>query len=273
MVVLALECGKPMDMPLNLTPARDDGMAVDLQAPTAERPLTLLKLRLMCELRALEREGAGGLAMLRHLLASPLRGRTAVVSAFGAESALLLALVAEIDRAVPVIFLETGKHFPETLAHRDRVTAHLGLTDVRSVHPQDAQLTARDPDGELWQYDTDACCTLRKVEPLEQALSGIEVWISGRKRFQAATRSDLRFTEEEGERLKLNPLADWDAGRILAELEARGLPRHPLVDRGYPSIGCAVCTRSVRPGEDSRAGRWSGSGKTECGIHRPGDAA
>lgn len=221
-------------------------------------------------LNALQGQGADGRMLLRHVLLQMMPGRIATVSSFGAESAVLLALIAEIDDTVPVLFLETGKHFLETLAYRDTLTRELGLLDVRSVSPDRAALTDRDPGGELWQYDTDACCALRKVEPLADALGGFEGWISGRKRHQASTRAAIPFVELDGDQLKLNPIADWDGPRIQAEFARRNLPPHPLVARGFPSIGCAVCTRVVGEGEDARAGRWSGSNKTECGIHRRG---
>ncbi len=219
-------------------------------------------------LRALERRGGNGRDVMAEALTGTLAGRLAVVSSFGAESAVLLALVAEIAPATPVLFLETRKHFPETLAYRDGLAAYLGLTDVRDVAPAPAELRRRDPGGELWQFDPDACCALRKVEPLEQVLLPFDGWITGRKRFQAATRARLPFVEAETGRLKLNPLADWDAVAVRQEFERRQLPRHPLVAAGYRSIGCAVCTRAVGVGEDSRAGRWSGSAKVECGIHQ-----
>jgi phosphoadenosine phosphosulfate reductase len=219
-------------------------------------------------LGGLEAQGANGREILRQALLTVLPGRIATVSSFGAESAVLLALIAEIDPTAPVLFLETGKHFPETLAYRDALVGHLGLLDVRDIAADREVLEERDPAGELWQYDTDACCALRKVEPLDEALASFEGWISGRKRHQAGTRRALPIVERDGARLKLNPIADWDGPRIQAEFARRGLPAHPLVARGYPSIGCAVCTRAVAAGEDSRAGRWSGSGKVECGIHR-----
>lgn len=212
-------------------------------------------------------EGVTGHELLRRALVGPLRHRVAVVSSFGAESALLLSVVAAIDPSVPVIFLETGKHFSETLAYREALAAHLGLTDVRDVMPRERAVQDQDPTGELWYYDQDACCRLRKVGPLERALAPFDAWISGRKRFQAATRATLPLVERDGVRLKFNPLADWDAARIGQELAGRQLPRHPLVEQGYPSIGCSVCTRPVVMGEDGRAGRWSGSRKVECGIH------
>lgn len=217
---------------------------------------------------ALAGSGLGGVDLLARAIRHDLRGRLAVVSSFGAESVLLLALVAEIDPATPVLFLETDRHFPETLAYRDAVAARLGLTDLRDLRPAPVEAADADPTGELWYYDPDSCCALRKVRPLERALAGFDAWVTGRKRHQAATRERLPFVELEGDRIKLNPLADWDRDRIEAEITARGLPRHPLVAKGYPSIGCATCTRAVGAGEDDRAGRWAGLRKVECGIHQ-----
>jgi phosphoadenosine phosphosulfate reductase len=194
--------------------------------------------------------------------------RIAVVSSFGAESAALLYLVAEIDPATPVIFLETGKHFPETLMYRDRLVGRLGLKDVRSVRPDAEDLAAHDPDGRLWTQDADHCCHLRKVVPLDRALSGFDAWITGRKRFQGGLRAKLPAVEREGKHIKVNPLADWEQADIDAVFEETNLPRHPLVAEGYPSIGCLPCTRRPAEGEDERAGRWAGQSKTECGIHK-----
>ena len=210
-----------------------------------------------------------GVALLRRAITREFAGRFAVVSSFGADSAMLLALVAEIDPGVPVLFLDTGKHFPETLAYRDDLVARLGLTDIRAIGPDPAQLAARDPLGDLHRYIPDDCCAIRKVAPLRHALAPFAAWATGRRRQQAATRAALPFVETVDGRRKYNPLADWSAERIAAELARRDLPRHPLVARGFLSIGCAPCTRAVRPGEDARAGRWAGHAKTECGIHRP----
>ena len=208
-----------------------------------------------------------GVAALRQAVLHDFPGRIAVVSSFGAESAVLLALVAEIDPAVPVLFLETGQHFPETLAYRSHLAATLGLRDVRDVRPQ--ALADRDPEGQLHAFDPDACCALRKVEPLAEALRPFAAWVTGRKQGQAATRAAMPLIEHEDGRVKINPLARWDARRIEAEMVRRGLPRHPLLGRGYPSIGCAPCTRPVGAGADPRSGRWAGTSKVECGIHRP----
>lgn len=194
-------------------------------------------------------------------------GKIALVSSFGADSAVLLAMVADIDRSLPVLFLDTGKLFPATLAYRDRLVEALGLTGVITRSPDAANLATADPAGALWMADTDACCEIRKVRPLAAALAPYAAWISGRKRYQAETRANLPLFEAVNGRIKVNPLLGWDRMRIEAYREARRLPPHPLVAEGYPSIGCLPCTDKVMPGEDERAGRWRGKAKTECGIH------
>ena len=197
------------------------------------------------------------------------RGRIALVSSFGAEAAALLHLVATVDPATPVIFLDTGKLFGETLAYRDHLVRRLGLGDVRSTGPDPEQLRQRDPDGTLWMRDPDACCALRKAEPLARALAPFDAWINGRKRHHGGDRAALRMVELVDGRTKLNPLADWDAQDIDAYLTRHDLPRHPLVAQGYGSIGCEPCTTPVGAGESARDGRWRGKAKTECGIHLP----
>ena len=214
-------------------------------------------------------------AMLQHIVQHNAEGRIGIVSSFGAESAALLHLVAQVDKAIPVLFLDTLKHFPETLDYRDALVAHLGLSDLRILTPDEAELADRDESGLRWSYDPDGCCDLRKVRPLARALAGFDATLTGRKAFQAATRADLpRFeidTSDAAGRLKINPLIDWDAARIEDYFVQHNLPRHPLVERGFPSIGCAPCTHKVAPGEDPRSGRWKGWDKVECGIHKPGE--
>lgn len=205
--------------------------------------------------------------LLAVVLGERLLGRIALVSSFGSESAVLLHLVAQIDADTPILFLDTGKHFPETLAYRDTLTAALGLSTVISLSPDAATLEARDREGLRWSYDPDGCCAIRKVAPLEQALVGYDATISGRKGFQARTRTKLALFEADGARVKLNPLAHWTKADIEAYAVRHALPPHPLTAQGYPSIGCAPCTSRVQPGEDPRAGRWRGWDKTECGIH------
>ena len=207
--------------------------------------------------------------LLSRLLGERVIGRVAAVSSFGAESAVLLHLIAQADPATPVLFLDTGKHFIETLAYRDELVAALGLTNVRVLPPDPAVLAARDKEGQRWSYDPDGCCDIRKVEPLARGLLGFDAQLTGRKGWQSATRTGLkRFElERDADRLKVNPLADWSPADIEAYFEIHALPRHPLVAAGYPSIGCAPCTSRVLPGEDPRVGRWRGSDKVECGLH------
>jgi phosphoadenosine phosphosulfate reductase len=215
-------------------------------------------------------DGIDGEALLRALIEDEFPGRIAIVSSFGTEAALLLALVARIDATVPVIFLDTGHHFPETLAYRDLVQRQLGLTDVRTIRASSAALADRDPDAELWQFDTDACCALRKVEPLQTAINGFDALISGRKHYHGGLRSFLpRFEAVDG-LIKIDPIADWSQERVEEAFEALALPRHPLVARGYRSVGCRPCTAPNGDARDPRAGRWVGHAKTECGIHRAG---
>jgi phosphoadenosine phosphosulfate reductase len=206
--------------------------------------------------------------------------RFAVSSSFGADSAVLLHLVARVESAVPVLFLETGFHFPETLRFRRELVARLGLTDVRDLRPAlTVGQQAREHGGGLYVRDADACCQIRKVEPLNAALREFDGWASGVRRDQTPERADTPVVQtvvrEGRELVKVSPLARWTAADVDEYLAAHDLPRHPLADAGYPSIGCAPCTRPVAAGEDARAGRWAGSAKTECGIHieLPGEAA
>lgn len=207
--------------------------------------------------------------MLADLLASPPFKQVGLVSSFGAESAVLMHLIASIDKAVPLIFVNTQKMFGETLAYGDELVERLGFTDLRVYRPDPYLIAAKDQTGLRWSYDPDGCCDLRKVEPLRRALTGFDAWFSGRKGFQSGSRTALpRFEIDEG-RLKINPLADWDKAMLNAYFEEHKLPHHPLEAEGYLSIGCAPCTSKVQPGEDPRAGRWRGWDKIECGIHAP----
>jgi phosphoadenosine phosphosulfate reductase len=195
------------------------------------------------------------------------RERLAVVSSFGTESAALLKVMADVDPAIPVIFLDTGWLFEETLAYRDTLVAKLGLRDVRSIKPLDETLSREDPERDLWFNDPDACCRIRKVEPLQRALKSFDGWINGRKRFQGGLRSDIAVVERDGARLKFNPFANVSREEIEAIFKASDLPPHPLAASGYLSIGCMPCTSRTSADEDERAGRWRGRAKSECGIH------
>lgn len=204
---------------------------------------------------------------LRVVIKDLFPGRIALVSSFGADSAVLLHMVSRIDKAMPVLFIDTRVLFEETLVYRDELVAHLGLEKVISIGPKPALLAAEDPENFLWASNPDRCCEIRKVLPLAEALEGYDAWITGRKRFQAQSRGELALLESEGGRIKVNPLAHWPAVKILDYLDAFDLPRHPLVDKGFLSIGCMPCTSPVKPGEDPRAGRWRGKAKVECGLH------
>lgn len=212
-------------------------------------------------------ETADAATLLAAVIGEELAGHVAVVSSFGAESAVLLHLVAQVNRTLPVLFLDTGKMFPETLAYRDALVERLGLTNLVTLTPDPALLAQKDATGLRWSYDPDGCCEIRKVLPLERALAGFDASITGRKGFQSSTRAGLPHFELDQGRLKINPLAGWDKARLDTYFEAHGLPRHPLEAQGYLSIGCAPCTSVVKPGEDPRAGRWRGWDKVECGIH------
>jgi phosphoadenosine phosphosulfate reductase len=200
-------------------------------------------------------------------LAAIGRDKLALVSSFGTQSAALLKVMADVDPAIPVIFLDTGWLFEETLAYRDTLIEVLGLRDVRSIEPLEETLSRQDPDRDLWFSDPDACCRIRKVEPLARALAPFSGWINGRKRFQGGLRADIPVVDEDGIRLKFNPFAIVSRERIEAIYRDANLPPHPLAASGYLSVGCMPCSSRTAPGEDARAGRWRGRGKTECGIH------
>ena len=207
--------------------------------------------------------------VLDHALNKPEAGKLALVSSFGAESVVLLHMVSVIKRDTPVIFLDTELLFAETLVYQQELSEKLGLSDMRVIRAEQADLQAQDPYKRLHLRDTDACCALRKTVPLQKALDGFDGWITGRKRFHGGDRAGLDFfeTEEGTGRMKVNPLAHWTREDVQTYMEENRLPRHPLVAQGYPSIGCIPCTSPVAKGEDIRAGRWRGTEKSECGIH------
>jgi len=195
-------------------------------------------------------------------------GKLAMVSSFGAESAVLLHLAAQVDPNIAVLFLDTGMLFGQTLDYRKNLAAKLGLTGVRDLRPQYQDLAVGDPSATLWKTDVDACCRIRKVLPLGRALGDYEAWITGRKRFHGGDRLRLRVVERDTDgKIKFNPLANWSKAELDAYVAEHDLPAHPLVAQGYPSIGCWPCTKPVEAGADPRAGRWAGTDKTECGIH------
>ncbi len=206
--------------------------------------------------------------LLATVIGEVFPGRIAAVSSFGAESVVLLHMISEIDRNLPVIYLDTLKMFPETNAYVETLRDTLGLADLRVQRPDPADTAVLDPRGDLWQSNTDACCHFRKTVPLETALKGFDAWITGRKRFHGGERTELPYVEQVDGRTKVNPLIHFTPDEIDRYVKRHGLPRHPLTEKGYPSIGCMPCTRQALPGEDVRAGRWAESEKTECGIHK-----
>lgn len=208
-----------------------------------------------------------GAELLEPMIRTVFPGRIALVSSFGAESAVLAHMVSRVDPETAVVFVDTGRLFPETLAYRDHLIARLGLGNVKIVSPAKEDEERLDADGELFARDADACCAFRKIKPMEEGLRGYQAWITGRKRFHGGDRARLSTLEPADWRLKINPLASWGTEEIAAYFEAHALPRHPMVAAGFPSIGCVPCTTPVAAGEDARAGRWRGQEKTECGIH------
>ena len=193
--------------------------------------------------------------------------RLALVSSFGAESAVLLHMLSRINPDVPVLFLDTGMLFGQTLDYRQQLATRLGLTDVRNLRPRYEDLATNDPGTDLWKRDIDGCCHIRKVKPLDAALGGFDAWVTGRKRFHGGDRLRVPVVETTELHTKFNPLANWDKAALDAYAALHDLPAHPLVAQGYPSVGCWPCTSPVDAGGDVRAGRWVGSQKTECGIH------
>jgi len=242
-----------------------DALSSDLIAAPQETPAD--QAALVRELNA-RFAAASPLEILDVAVRGLFPGRIALVSSFGAESALLLHFLAEVDRSTPVIFLDTGKHFDETLMYRDILAGRFEFADLRSVEPDVTAIARHDPDGTLWQTNPDLCCQLRKVDPLQRALEPFDAWITGRKRYQSSTRAALPTFELLDGRIKINPLAGFGATEIEAAFKQFKLPQHPLYYDGFKSIGCKPCTLRVADGADARSGRWAGSDKTECGIHR-----
>lgn len=214
--------------------------------------------------------------LLRAMINSEFKNAIALITSFGADAALLLSMVAEVNAATPVLFLETGKHFPETLEYGRALTQALGLTHVHWLTPDPALVARTDPQGDLWRTQPNRCCWMRKVEPLDRAVKtlGLKALITGRKRYQTPERSQLQKIELDDKNIfRINPLAHWTKEQQAEAFAQRKLPAHPLTLQGYKSIGCAPCTKPVAAGQDERAGRWAHTigideeQKTECGIH------
>lgn len=214
-------------------------------------------------------EGMNAQDILRDVIRNQFVGDVTLSSSFGADSAVLLHMIAQIDPAFPVLFLDTDRHFFQTLQYRDELAAKLGLTNIINLKADAAEAAAEDGKNTLWRTAPDQCCDLRKVRPLNRFMENYGAWISGRKRQQSVTRANLPIVEWDGKHFKVNPLAAWSAADIEAYFKAHDLPPHPLVEQGFPSIGCFTCTKPVEQGQDARSGRWAGTEKVECGIHNP----
>ena len=236
-------------------------LAFKLAEPDPHREMQILALNGLFD----EMDAVG---VLRHAVTDVLKDDIAIVSSFGADSAVLLHLVSLVDRTLPVYFLETGKHFPETLQYVETLKTHLGLSNVRWLRPDPKDIARFDPHGDLWETDPDSCCHIRKTEPLDAEIAQFAGWVTGRKRYQTAERGVLpHFELTSDDRIKVNPLAYFGDADVNTYKKEHGLPEHPLFAKGYKSIGCAPCTTIVAEGEDPRAGRWRGLNKKECGIH------
>ena len=187
---------------------------------------------------------------------------------FQHDGVVLAHMLRDIASEVPVVFINTGFHFPETLAYRDEIVSRFGLRliELHPIMPRDEFAARHGLD--LYARNPDLCCHINKVEPLRRYLPGMRAWINGRRRDQASTRQGIPIVEayREGP-YKINPLASWNSRDTFYYMERHDIPTHPLFERGYASIGCAPCTRPVLAGEDERAGRWAGQAKTECGLH------
>ncbi|MBN1681318.1 MAG: phosphoadenylyl-sulfate reductase [Anaerolineae bacterium] len=194
--------------------------------------------------------------------------RLAVTSSFQTQSVALLHMISRAALEIPVIFLDTGYHFPETLAYRDQLVAQFGLT-LRVVRPAVSRTDFVQRYGDaLYRRDPDLCCYINKVEPMQRALGDLDAWISGIRRDQTPDRAHAQPLEALPDgRFKINPLVTWTRRDLWTYIDHHDLPAHPLFSQGYLSVGCAPCTNPVHDGGDERAGRWSGTAKRECGLH------
>lgn len=220
---------------------------------------------------SLQHRVAQAQAAIRIARSEPRLEKIALVSSFGVEAAVLLHLVADAEPDMPVLFLDTGKHFEQTLTYQKELSKSLGLRDLRILKPSPEALANSDPYGALHTFDTSACCSIRKIAPLQAALEEFDGWITGRKRYQGGIRKGLELFEGDAAtgKLKINPLAHWSAEDMRAYAQIHSIPPHPLLSQGYFSVGCAPCTQRAQNRDDPRSGRWVGQDKSECGIHLP----
>lgn len=199
--------------------------------------------------------------------------RIAIATSFQSSGLVLLHMLRDIKPDIPVLFLDTGFHFPETMAFKDRIAElwKLKLVELRGTHGS-AEKQAESYGPELYRRQPDLCCTINKVQPLQEALGEFDGWISGLRRDQSPLRAETPFIEAQmlptgDEVLKIHPLAHWTGEDVKSYVGEHGIETHPLLELGYRSIGCWPCTRAISDAEAERAGRWDGFSKTECGIH------
>lgn len=236
-------------------------MPHETEYPTIKTPIAVLNRQM---------KNIDPVKVLELAIATAVAGRVALVSSFGVESIVLLHMVSRINPDLPILFIDTQMLFAETLIYQREVARKLGLSDVRRIGPDATDIFQHDPYRTLNNSDMNACCDLRKTRPLQHALNGFDAWITGRKRYQSGVRAQLEHFERDNDgRIKVNPLAHWQPSDLGNYVDIHRLPRHPMSRRGFKSVGCSPCTSSVNPGEDTRAGRWRGHSKTECGIHLP----
>lgn len=193
----------------------------------------------------------------------------AIASSFGAEDVALIDAASRLCLPFRVFTLDTDFLFPETYALIETIEKRYGIAVERTKSEFTPEAQAAQYGAALWTSKPDQCCELRKVEPLKKYLAGLQAWVTGVRREQGPTRAGTRKLEWDAKfnLVKLNPLADWSSGQVWEYVREHNVPYNPLHDQNYPSIGCTYCTRAVQPGEDPRAGRWSGFNKTECGLH------
>lgn len=266
------------------SPGEEDGFTYFSERPDCilqERRATLRHAQLETEIRG---GGSRKLALEVEHLSSEFEAKApneiivwaaetfwpdiAVSSSFQTQSLPLLHMVSQVAPQLPILFLDTGFHFPETLAFRDKLVREWGLNlrVLKAGMPREEFLGQYG--GNLYRRDPDLCCFINKVEPMQQAMKGLRAWMSGIRRDQSAARSPIQIVEGTPQGvIRVHPLGMWTQEDIQNYIREHSLPGHPLSSRGYASIGCAPCTRPVQAGENERAGRWVGQGKKECGLH------
>jgi len=213
-------------------------------------------------------ESASAYFLLEHVLTFEFPNKIALVSSFGTEAAILLHMISRIRPQLDVVFIDTLKLFTLTHKYREQLTGLFGLQNVKVFTPDQSLIAQHDPTGDLWSKDTEKCCDVRKVTTNNLALKPYDSWITGRKRSHGGSRLHMKKFELVEGVIKINPLANWKTSNINHYFEKHNIPRHPLYERGFLSVGCHHCSAPASDPNDPRSGRWQGQDKTECGIHK-----